>query len=145
MAKQGINLEQDYAYTSGSGDSGSCMRSEYKNADIEVEGSEGVPADEEQLAAYVATYGPISVSLDAMTQLWWPYASGVMTGCCNNDVDHAVLVVGFGTTPEGQDYWLIKVLPPPPPPSPETATTHPTVTRGGSVHIVPVTLAEFLG
>ena len=46
-----------------------------------------------------------------MTQLWWPYndASGVMTGCCNKEVDHAVLIVGYGVSNNGSmPYWLIK-------------------------------------
>ena len=38
---------------------------------------------EEYLAAFVAKYGPVAINVDAMTQIWWPYAGGVMTGCCN--------------------------------------------------------------
>lgn len=63
--------------------------------------------DKEIMAAWVAKHGPLSVSIDAMTQLWWPYTGGIMTGCCNTEVDHAVLVVGFGEE-DGQKYWLIK-------------------------------------
>lgn len=29
-------------------------------------------------------------------------------GGCTDPLDHAVIVVGYGTTDEGQDYWLIK-------------------------------------
>lgn len=29
-------------------------------------------------------------------------------GGCTDPLDHAVVVVGYGTTEEGQDYWLIK-------------------------------------
>jgi hypothetical protein len=42
-----------------------------------------------------------------MTQLWWPYTSGIMSGCCNKDIDHAVLLVGFGKE-DGKQYWIIK-------------------------------------
>jgi hypothetical protein len=59
------------------------------------------------MAAWVAENGPLSVLIDAMTQLWWSYTGGIMTGCCNTEVDHAVLIVGFGEE-NGQKYWLVK-------------------------------------
>ena len=40
-----------------------------------------MPGDELSMASWVASNGPLSVSLDAMTQLWWPYTGGIMTGC----------------------------------------------------------------
>jgi Na+(H+)/acetate symporter ActP len=40
-------------------------------------------ATEAALAAWVAAYGPVSILVDAMTQLWWTYTGGIMTGCCN--------------------------------------------------------------
>ena len=59
------------------------------------------------LAAFVAKYGPVAINVDAMTQIWWPYAGGVMTGCCNKDTDHAVLIVGYGHDEETSlDYWV---------------------------------------
>ena len=41
-------------------------------------------------------YGPISIALDDMPQLWFPYKGGIMTGCCNTALAHAVLIVGYG-------------------------------------------------
>ena len=29
-------------------------------------------------------------------------------GGCSDPLDHAVVVVGLGTTEDGQDYWLVK-------------------------------------
>ncbi len=59
----------------------------------------------------MAKYGPVAINVDAMTQLWWPYAGGVMTGCCNSDTDHAVLIVGYGhDQATGLDYWVSESL-----------------------------------
>lgn len=41
-------------------------------------------------------------------QDWHAYKSGVFDSpCCEAPIDHAVLVVGYGTE-GGQDYWLVK-------------------------------------
>ena len=62
---------------------------------------------EAYLAAFVAKYGPVSINVDAMAQLWQPYVTGIVSGCCNVATDHAVLIVGYGTE-SGVDYWIIK-------------------------------------
>ena len=36
------------------------------------------------------------------------YKSGVITNCTKSAIDHAVLMVGAGTTSEGVDYYIIK-------------------------------------
>ena len=36
---------------------------------------------EEYMAAFVAKFGPISIALDDMSQLWFPYKSGIVQGC----------------------------------------------------------------
>lgn len=64
-------------------------------------------ANETYIAAYVAEYGPISVAVQA-TQNWQQYKGGVLTSSCGSrNVDHAVVIVGYGTD-SGQDYWLIR-------------------------------------
>lgn len=55
--------------------------------------------------------GPLSASVAASD--WGLYFGGVFDGCDydrNIVVNHAVLLVGYGTDPQGGDYWLIKVL-----------------------------------
>jgi cathepsin L len=58
----------------------------------------------------VALIGPVSVTVDASLPSFQFYKSGVYepAGCTAAGIDHAVLAVGYGTTSEGQDYWLIK-------------------------------------
>ena len=71
-----------------------------------------IPAgDENALKTAVATVGPISVAIDATRPSFMSYRSGVyIEPTCGNqlaNLDHAVLVVGYGTD-NGVDYWLVK-------------------------------------
>ncbi|KAL6478444.1 hypothetical protein MHYP_G00142790 [Metynnis hypsauchen] len=64
---------------------------------------------EEALQEAVATVGPISVAIDTSQPSFHLYQSGVYyePSCSSFAVDHAVLVVGYGTE-SGRDYWLVK-------------------------------------
>jgi len=56
-----------------------------------------------------ATVGPIAVSVDASK--WSRYSSGIFNGCdyaANIDINHAVVLVGYGTDEALGDYWLIR-------------------------------------
>ena len=53
--------------------------------------------------------GPLSTSVAASD--WGLYFGGVFDGCAydaNIAVNHAVLLIGYGTDPTDGDYWLIK-------------------------------------
>lgn len=66
--------------------------------------------DEEALKVAVATQGPISVAIDAGHQSFQMYKKGVYyePECSPENLDHGVLVVGYGTDDDGSDYWIIK-------------------------------------
>ncbi len=50
---------------------------------------------------------PVAVAVQAAGSVWQLYASGVVTSACGTNLDHAVLLVGFGTG-AGGDYYKIK-------------------------------------
>jgi len=64
---------------------------------------------EQELQTYTANVGPVSVCIDASKMSFQLYQSGVYDepNCSKTRLDHAVLVVGYGTE-NGQDYWLVK-------------------------------------
>ncbi|KAL5280910.1 hypothetical protein ACFFRR_004740 [Megaselia abdita] len=66
--------------------------------------------NEKKMAEAVSTLGPVSVAIDASHQSFQLYAGGVYMEpqCSPDQLDHGVLVVGYGTEPNGQDYWLVK-------------------------------------
>lgn len=65
-----------------------------------------VHESESALMAAVALQ-PVSVGVDAKAEHFQHYKSGVITGSCGTKLDHAVLVIGYGTD-KGVSYWIVK-------------------------------------
>lgn len=102
----GSRSEGDYVYTAKNG---ACTESAYSTiATIEGFGILPENCGEATLKAYLLKKGPIAVSVDASS--WGAYSSGVLPySSCGADINHAVLLVGYGTEPAtGADYWTIK-------------------------------------
>uniref|UniRef100_U5ET77 cathepsin L n=1 Tax=Corethrella appendiculata TaxID=1370023 RepID=U5ET77_9DIPT len=66
--------------------------------------------DEQKLKEAVATIGPCSVAIDASHESFQFYSEGVYFDeeCSAEQLDHGVLVIGYGTSDKGEDYWLVK-------------------------------------
>ncbi|XP_047531379.1 cathepsin L-like [Vanessa atalanta] len=104
---EGINTEASYPYKAITD---SCMYdSDYVGAKV-VSFVDLPKGDEDTLKNAVATVGPVSVVIDANQAAFQFYTTGVYYDdeCDSNNLNHAMLVVGYGTDKEGGDYWLVK-------------------------------------
>jgi C1A family cysteine protease len=104
----GLCSEEDYPYTSGAGDRGTCNSSSCSSVTgSTVTSYTDVQSDSEsslQSAVYQQT---VSVAIEADQLGFQLYSSGVYTGECGTNLDHGVLAVGYGTD-NGVDYWKVK-------------------------------------
>jgi len=103
----GIDTESSYPYE---GRDDTCRYKKDESGAVD-KGFVDIPSgSEEQLMHAVATIGPVSVAIDASKESYQFYASGVYyePDCDSESLDHAVLVVGYGTTEQGENYWLVK-------------------------------------
>jgi len=73
-----------------------------------------VPANDENALKEALQRQPVSIGIEADTQIFASYKSGVLkanAGCGGQSpdkIDHAVLAVGFGTDADGTKYWKVK-------------------------------------
>lgn len=102
---EGAVLEDDYAYTAST----DTCKAALKTPVATIEGYEVLPENlsPEDMMQYLVTKGPLAVSVDASK--WSFYSGGVFSyEQCGSDIDHAVMMVGYGTDPTYGDYWTIK-------------------------------------
>jgi C1A family cysteine protease len=102
-----VELESSYPYTSGNGVTGSCSYNK-ANGVVDVTSYSNVKADNVSQMKAAVTSHPVSVAIEADKAVFQAYTSGVLDSTkCGTSLDHAVLVVGYGTE-SGEDYWLVK-------------------------------------
>jgi len=105
----GLQYEADYAYEAKDGE----CRTKGEAPRVKVEyGSYNITlGDEEELKNAIWQFGPVSVAFQVASD-FRNYKTGVYDSkICKNstqDVNHAVLAVGYGTTEDGVDYWIVK-------------------------------------
>jgi C1A family cysteine protease len=99
----GIETEQDYPYT---GVQGPCKYDKSKVKFANTGYVDVTPNNEKQLEAAV-NIGPVSVAVEADQPAWQMYTGGIVTANCGTNVDHGVLIVGYGVQGT-QAYWIVK-------------------------------------
>ena len=106
ISNYGIEPEKDYPYIA---QFEKCTANKTENV-ATFSSYKDVTGGETGLMEAVATVGPISVAIDASQPDFQLYQSGVYYNpdCSTTILDHGVLVVGYGTTVNGTDYWIVK-------------------------------------
>ncbi|KAF7637568.1 hypothetical protein Mgra_00003086 [Meloidogyne graminicola] len=105
---KGLDTEMSYPYKAKTGKKCLFKRSSVGASDT---GFVDLPSgDEEKLKIAVATQGPVSVAIDAGHRSFQLYTHGVYDedACSSENLDHGVLVVGYGTDDIHGDYWIVK-------------------------------------
>jgi len=99
----GVETEKDYPFRRHNG---KCQADEKKYVG-RIQSYADVPIRNElQLKAAVAQQ-PVAVGIQASQGTFMYYHSGVISSGCGTNLDHAVLVVGYGEE-AGKPYWLVK-------------------------------------
>lgn len=104
----GICTEVDYPYVSGeTKTNGACQKSCTKvlNTDIKSYVDVIPSSDDEMMTAL--TKQPVSVAIQANQRSFQLYSSGVLTDDCGTELDHGVLLVGYGNM-NNENYYIIK-------------------------------------
>jgi hypothetical protein len=104
VESKGLCTESAYPYT---GKDGTCKSSSCTaSTDSKITSYKDVTHTENALGAAVDGQ-PISIAIEADQSGFQLYKSGVFCGVCGTNLDHGVLLVGYGTS-SGTDYWKVK-------------------------------------
>uniref|UniRef100_A0A8C2LPW9 cDNA sequence BC051665 n=1 Tax=Cricetulus griseus TaxID=10029 RepID=A0A8C2LPW9_CRIGR len=103
---RGLDTRVSYPYEARNGP----CRYDPKNSAANVTDFVKIPISEDALMKAVATVGPISVGVDSHHHSFRFYKGGMYyePHCSSSNLDHAVLVVGYGEESDGNKYWMVK-------------------------------------
>ncbi|KAJ4954930.1 hypothetical protein NE237_011713 [Protea cynaroides] len=105
IQNQGLTTESNYPYE---GINGTCNEKKAANRARTITGYEDVPTRNEQALLKAVANQPVSISIDAAGDPFKFYSSGIFTGICGTESNHAVTLIGYGVNEEGIKYWLAK-------------------------------------
>ncbi|KAG8068093.1 hypothetical protein GUJ93_ZPchr0005g14658 [Zizania palustris] len=100
----GIDSEDDYPYRQTDG---TCNKNKLKRRVVKIDGYTDVPPNNEDLLLQAVAQQPVSVGICGSARAFQLYSKGIFDGPCPTSLDHAVLIVGYGSE-GGKDYWIVK-------------------------------------
>jgi C1A family cysteine protease len=105
----GLCREETYPYVSGTTKTaGTCNSNNCINvANSDITKYIDVQSNSDSALMNAITAQPVSIAIEADPRDFQLYKSGVFTGTCGTNLDHGVLVVGYGTL-DGTDYYKVK-------------------------------------
>merc|ERR1719484_278787 len=98
--------EESYPYKAKNGEctASSCTEGIPKGS---VTGFKDVATDDEQALMEAVSKGPVSIAIEADHQAFQFYSGGVLKKACGTQLDHGVLLVGYGES-NGVKFWKVK-------------------------------------
>jgi len=103
IGNKGLSTESDYPYTA---QDGTCHASG-NNHVSPISSYSNIKVGSEADLLTAVTAGPVSIAIEADQMAFQFYSKGVFDAQCGQNLDHGVLVVGYGTD-SGKDYWTVK-------------------------------------
>jgi len=106
-ANKGIDTENSYPYE---GQDDRCRFKKQEVGATDTGFTDIKEGDESELEAALATVGPVSVAIDAGHESFQFYKKDVYNEpeCSPTQLDHGVLAVGYGETPQGEKFYIVK-------------------------------------
>ncbi|KAI3440006.1 uncharacterized protein J3R85_004157, partial [Psidium guajava] len=105
VSKGGLTTEANYPYR---GNDGTCNLAKTADHSASITGYQDVPVNNEKALLQAVANQPVSVAIEGGGFQFQFYSSGVFTGSCGTNINHAVTAVGYGDTSGGTKYWLLK-------------------------------------
>jgi cathepsin L len=103
LSEKKLCKENDYPYTAQTGTCNMCS----SPLDNPITGYKDVKSGDEDALMTASNVAPLSIAIEADQSAFQFYSGGVMDGECGTQLDHGVLLVGYGTD-SGKDYWIVK-------------------------------------
>jgi len=101
---KGLSKDSDYKYKASQ--SGKCDAKTYTHI-CPMESYADVPANSEDELKIACSRQPVSIAIEADQSSFQFYKSGVLTSDCGTNLDHGVLLAGYGVE-GGHPFWLVK-------------------------------------
>lgn len=102
--QNGLCSEEEYPYTAEEGQCQDC-----KNV-VNITSFQDITSNNEKALKRVVSQQPVSVAIQANTRSFQMYSSGIYSDLsCGNQLDHGVLIVGYGyDLLNDMEYWIVK-------------------------------------
>ncbi|CAH2071165.1 unnamed protein product [Thlaspi arvense] len=101
----GLGTDNDYPYKAVNGVCHGRLKENNKN--VMIDGFENLPSNDEYALMKAVAHQPVTAILDSSSREFQLYESGIFDGPCGTNLNHGVVVVGYGTE-NGRDYWIVR-------------------------------------
>ncbi|VVB08355.1 unnamed protein product [Arabis nemorensis] len=101
----GLTTDKDYPYKAVNGVCDGRLKDNKNN--VMIDGYENLPPNDELALTKAVAHQPVTAVIDSSTREFQLYESGVFDGTCGTNLNHGVVVVGYGTE-NGRDYWIVR-------------------------------------